>query len=225
MKRIAKLSVPLLATVALFTTNTEEAKAESVLEANTDLQETNIESLEVSNDQTISPMVVPSTKPQMLAAWKAGTKIVREKYGHAFTADLMDLSVNPPSSSAYFNESSRAANLVKSNAVFKKILSDGSSKFSKTKSTNLKASSVFPSGELQTALNKFNYNINVEWNDSKKQWYYYGYITDTYDFVWSTYNNNYDGFDVTFANNFAAELMRTGVIQDFDIRIFVNGFY
>jgi len=224
MKKIFKVFVPLLVIVALISTKTPEIHAESLGNIKKEVSPT-VDTVEVDLvNSEVSPMVVPVPSTQMVVAWKAGIKIVENNYGHLFTADLMEIALDPPTSK-YYDGSSRAATLINGSSIFKNILKNGSSKFSKTETVPLKGSSVFTSGELHTALNKFNYNLNVEYNSSKGKYYYYGYITDTYDFEWDNYNATYKGFAVTFANNYAVEMKRLGLIDDYEVRIFVNGYY
>ncbi|PGA32059.1 hypothetical protein [Bacillus wiedmannii] len=195
---------------------------------------TDVESLNENRDtystvnlkQEIAPRVLPIPRPQLTAGWRAAIKIVKDTYGHLFTAELMEIALNPPSSSQYYNDTSRAAKLINESDIFKtKVLKANAKKFNKKSTTNIKGSEAFTAGELHTALNKFNYDINVQYNASKGKYYYYGYITDVYDFEWNSYNRSYKNFSVTFANNYANECRKMGIIGSYNVRIFVNGFY
>ena len=176
-------------------------------------------------DQELSTNVlIIDFETQAKLAWAAGIKVVQE-VGHLFTAELMAKALNPPYE-AYYGDDTRPSNLIENSSIFKtNVLAANSSKFSKTKIVPISGSSTFTSGELMTSLQSFNYALNVEWNSDRNAYHYYGFITDVYDFKYSTYDASFKGFAVAFANNYATYMLNNGLIKKFDVRIYVNGYY
>lgn len=182
--------------------------------------------IETPNEADITPnvLLLPTTDEQLLAGWAAGVSAA-EAIGHLFTADLMRKAVNPPYE-AYYGDGTRASNLIENSSVFRNdVLAANAYKFSKTKIVPIKGSGIYTSGELGTALRRFDWSLNVEWTSSRGAYHYYGFITDLYDFDYEWYKASIKGFAAGLGNNYATLLLNRGLIKDYNIRIYVNGYY
>ncbi|GAB0171924.1 hypothetical protein LSPCS325_53610 [Lysinibacillus sp. CTST325] len=198
-------------------------------------EESEVELIPVENEDAItneeekgSPfqrILVVDPKQTFTVAWGKGTKIVKDDYGHLFTAELMAKSHNGQTDTVTYEAFSRPSNLISADSSFKKIVSDFVTKTKKAKKTkdSTSGSSAFNTGELYTSLHNYNYSLDVNYNPQTKKWHYKGIIRDRYDFVWSKYNATYKGFKVTVANNVAAAGVKAGYLSEFDVKIFVAG--
>lgn len=187
----------------------------------------NVES-ENGNSDEITPHIPPILTPSIFnVAWANGIKIVEDNYNHKLTAELMSRAKTGPFTTKNYVDGTRASNLVENDTSFKKILNTHKSSMKiVSNESNVKTfdgSSTFTSGELYTALNKYNYEITLMYNGNTKKWTYFGYIDDQYDFKWSLYDKTYNNFAVTLGNNVAAYGQSSGLIKEFPVRIVVSG--
>lgn len=175
----------------------------------------------IKEDSIIEPNAVVT--PQYFdMAWGAGTGVVRNM-GHNWTADLMTRARANPTD-IYYTNISTPADLIRNDASFKTLLRGMKSQTLKTKPKTFTSSSVFTTGQLQSAINKYNYSVTISYDTVTDTWYYSALITDVYDFDYdlsvSAYGNN---FKIALANNVAAYGESTGRIKPYDITVQLNG--
>lgn len=194
------------------------------IEANELIQENVVNSIE-NEENIIEPNVlIVFPEDTFNAAWLAGTKVVRDK-GHTWTADLMTKANSSNASDISYAYGSTPSTLISNSLEFKKVLSNvDKSKLSKTKSQRIASWSVFNSGQLQTALQHYNYDLMLYWDVTDSKWRYTGQITDLYDFKYDlslqAYGNN---FGVALGNNVASYGLQMGWLNKFNITVNVSG--